>query len=52
MNFNYFGCKVGQSDPIAMKLELDVSRCLLSVYTKFQIDITKHVKIIPENFRK
>ena len=37
-----FGCKVGQSDLIVMKL--DVCRCLLDVYAKFQIDVSKHVQ--------
>ena len=45
-----FGCKLGQSDPIVMKLKLDMSCYLLNVYTKFQIDISKHVeKKSPEN---
>ena len=39
-----FGCKVGQSVLIGMKLELDVWRYLLNVYTMFQIDISKHVE--------
>ena len=47
-----FGCKVGQSVPIGMKLELDVWHCLLNVYTMFQNDISKHVKKSPENFAK
>ena len=34
------GCKVDQSDPIALKLKLDMSHNLLNVYTKFQIDIS------------
>ena len=38
-----FGCKVGQSDPIVMQLKLDMLCHLLNVYTKFQIDISKHV---------
>ena len=33
-----------------MKLELDAGHRLLEVYTKFQIDISKHVKKILENF--
>ena len=37
-----FGCKLGQSDPIVMQLKLDMSCHLLNVYTKFQIDISKH----------
>ena len=36
------GCKVGQGDPIVMKL--DVWHCLLDVYTKFHIVIWKHVE--------
>ena len=40
----FFGCKVGQSVPIGMKLELDVLHHLLHVYTKFQTDISKHVE--------
>ena len=44
------GCKVGQGDLTAMKLYLDVWHCLLDVYTKFQIDISKHVEKSPENF--
>ena len=39
-----FGCKLGQSDPIVMQLNLDMSCHLLNVYTKFQIDISKHVE--------
>ena len=35
----FFGCKVGQSVPIGMKLKLDVWHHILNVYTKFQIDI-------------
>ena len=35
-----------------MKLELDVWRCLLDVYTKFQTNISKHVKKGIENFLK
>ena len=35
---------VGQSDPIAKKLKLDMLCHLLNVYTKFQIDISKHVE--------
>ena len=37
-----FGCKVGQSVPIGLKLKLDVSYHLLHVYTKFHTDIPKH----------
>ena len=39
-----FGCKLGQSDPIVMQLKLDMSCHLLNVYTKFLIDISKHVE--------
>ena len=39
-----FGCKLGQSDPIVMQLKLDMSCHLLNVYTKFQIDIPKHIE--------
>ena len=39
-----FGCKLGQSDPIVMQLKLDMLCHLLNVYTKFQIDISKHVE--------
>ena len=39
-----FGCKLGQGDPIVMQLKLDMSFQLLNVYTKFQIDISKHVE--------
>ena len=47
-----FGCKVGQSVPIGMKLELEVWHHLLDVYTKFQIDISKHVERSQVNFEK
>ena len=33
-----------------MKLKLGLSCCLLDVYTKCQIDISKHVEKSPENF--
>ena len=39
-----FGCKLGQSDPIVMQLKLNMSCHLLNVYTKFEIDISKHVE--------
>ena len=42
-----FGCKVSQSVPIGMKLELDVWHYLLNVYIMFQIDISKHVEKKP-----
>ena len=32
-----------------MQLKLDMSCHLLNVYTKFQIDISKHVEKSPEN---
>ena len=47
-----FGCKVGQSVLIGMKLELDVWHYLLNVYTMFQNDISKHVEKKPGKFRK
>ena len=47
-----FGCKVGQSVPIGMKLELDVWHYLLNVYTMFQNDISKHVEKNPGKLRK
>ena len=46
----YFGCKVGQSVPIAMKLELDVWHHLLDVFGSFQIDISKYVQKSLKNF--
>ena len=45
-----FGCKVGQSVQIGMKLELDVSHHPLNVYAKFETDISQHVQKSPENF--
>ena len=39
-----FGCKVGQSVQIGMKLELDMWHHPLDVYAKFQTDISKHTK--------
>ena len=45
-----FGCKVGQSVQIGMKLELDVWHHPLDVYAKFQTDISRHVQKSPENF--
>ena len=48
-----FGCKVGQSVPIGMKLEHGVCHRLLDVYSKFQIDISKHAEIKkPGKFQK
>ena len=47
-----FGCKVGQSGPIGIKLELDVLHHLLHVYAKFQTDISKHVEKKPGKLRK
>ena len=35
--------QLGQNDPIVMQLKLDMCH-LLNVYTKFQIDISKHVE--------
>ena len=45
-----FGCKVGQSVQIGMKLELDVWHHPLDVYTKFQTVISQHIQKSPENF--
>ena len=39
-----FGCKVGQSVQIGIKLELDVWHHPLDVYAKFQTDISQHVQ--------
>ena len=39
-----FGCKLRQSNPIVTQLKLDLSCHPLNVYTKFQIDISKHVE--------
>ena len=39
-----FGCKVGQSVQIGMKLEFDVWHHPLDVYAKFQTDISQHVQ--------
>ena len=45
-----FGCKVGQTDLIVVKLLLNVWRCLPHVQIKFQIDTSKHAQKSPENF--
>ena len=47
-----FGSKVGQSVLVAMKLELDVYRHLLAVYTKFQIYISKHIEKKPGKLKE
>ena len=47
-----FGCKVGQSVPIGMKLKLDVWHYLLNVYAMFENDISKHVEKKPGKLRK
>ena len=39
-----FGCKVGQSVRIRMKLKLDVWHHPLDVYAKFKTDISQHVQ--------
>ena len=39
-----FGCKVGQSVQIEMKLEPDVWHHPLDVYAKFQTDVSQHVQ--------
>ena len=45
-----FGCKVGQSDPIVMKLLLDLWHCLPDVHANFEIDISSMYKRSLENF--
>ena len=50
MTLTYFGCKVGQSVQIIMKLELDVWHHPLDVYAKFETDVSQHVQKSPENF--
>ena len=47
-----YGCKVGQSVPIGMKLKLDMWHYLLNVYTMFLIYISKHREKSLENFAK
>ena len=47
-----FGSKVGQSVLIGIKLELDVWHHQLDVYTKFQINISKHAEKRPRNLWK
>ena len=42
--WKFFGCKVGHSVQIGMKLELDVWHHPLDVYAKFQTDVLKHVQ--------
>ena len=44
-----FASQLGQRDPIVMKLKLDMSSHLLNAYTKFWIDIWKHVEKSLEN---
>ena len=39
-----FGCQVGQNDPIVVKIKLNLLYHLLDIYTKFRIDISKHVE--------
>ena len=45
-----FGCQVGQSVQIGMKLELVVWHHPIDLYAKFQSNISKHVQKSPENF--
>ena len=53
MTLNCFGCEAGQSVPIRMKFKLDLLHyCLLDVYSKSQINISKHVEKSPKNFEK
>ena len=49
---NIFDNKVSQSVPIGMKRALNMWRCLLHLYTKFQIDISYHVEKKPGKLRK
>ena len=39
-----FGCKVGKSVQIGMKLKLDVWHNPLDVYAKFQTDVSQHIQ--------
>ena len=39
-----FGCNIGQSVQIGMKLELDVRHHPLDVHVKFQTDISQNVQ--------
>ena len=45
-----YGCKVGQSVQIGIKLELDMWNHPLDVYAKFQNDISQHVQKKSRNF--
>ena len=45
-----FGCKVGQSVQIGMKLKLDVWHYPLDVYAKFQTDISHVQKKVRKTF--
>ena len=42
--FDLFWLQVGQNDPIAMKLKLDVSCHPPDAFIKFQVNISKHVE--------
>ena len=44
MTLTYFWLQSRSGILIGMKRELDLRRCLLHVYAKFQIDISKHVE--------
>ena len=46
--WSHFGCKA-VNWLIAIKLTLDMPCHLPNVYTKFQVDISKHVEKSPEN---
>ena len=49
-DFDPFFGFTGQKHLIVMELQHDVWRCLVDVYTMFQIDISKDVQKSPENF--
>ena len=44
LSMTYVWLKLGWSDPIVMKLKLDMSCHLLNAHNKFQIDISHHVE--------
>ena len=45
-----FGCNVGQSIQVEMKLEFDVRHRPIDVYVKFQTDTSKYVQKKSGNF--
>ena len=52
LNKSTFGSKVSQNVLIPMKLNHNMFYCLLNVYTKFQIDISKHIVKKPRKLFK